>query len=225
MPTPPSDIVSEYIINISSDDDVDDTDLQIIEEYRKETQDLLDNPDQPHHETIKKLSDSQCPVCFDEMTEATATSCGHMFCLECIQQSLSSSNARGQVRRHGVGLCPLCRKQVTFKDTIILRMKVAAKIGIPPLPPPKPDIDTIIINTGGDIKTDEVIGDVKQEVKSEINDLKTDETYTDPKLLDIEKQELKSNKRHHHHTHSRPSTNGSTSSTTSASPNKKKLKR
>lgn len=120
------------IIDVSSDDDNSD-DVEIIE-FRRESERLLNNPEQPPHvNTTVCLSDVQCPICFDEVTEATITSCGHIFCLECIQQSIASSTARGQTRgRRGVGLCPLCRKSVVFKDTVLLRMRKAT-ISEPPL--------------------------------------------------------------------------------------------
>ncbi|CUM52341.1 uncharacterized protein AC631_03853 [Debaryomyces fabryi] len=122
----------ENIINLSSEDE---DDVEIIA-FKKETQDLIDNPIQPPHtNSTKKLSNVQCPICFDEVTNATATSCGHVFCLECIQQSIASSTARGQTKgKKGVGLCPLCRKRVTFKETMLLRMKLAKVTGPPPIP-------------------------------------------------------------------------------------------
>lgn len=139
---------SGYVINISSDEEeIDDNDVEIVE-FRKLTADLMEHPQQSSESrrTTKKLADVQCPICFDEVTQATTTSCGHIFCLECIQQSIASSHARGQVRNSanggrgrgsqglGVGLCPLCRKKVIFKETIVLRMKVGKNNGIPKLP-------------------------------------------------------------------------------------------
>lgn len=127
----------DYIIDITSDDDEVD-DVEIIE-FRKHTKDLIENPQQPpsaQGHTTKKLADIQCPICFDDLTIATTTTCGHIFCLECIEQSISSSNARRQGSgRRGMGLCPLCRKSISFKDTIVLRMKVAQYGGKPELPP------------------------------------------------------------------------------------------
>lgn len=118
--------MSDYVIHISEDEGSDD-DVEIIE-MQKDTETLINNPPP---KITKKLNDVQCPICFDEVNRATATSCGHIFCLECIQQSISSSTARGQTRgRKGVGLCPLCRKRVTFKDTVVMRMK-KGKPGIP----------------------------------------------------------------------------------------------
>ncbi|CAI5758472.1 unnamed protein product [Candida verbasci] len=145
-----------YVINLSSDEgEIDDNDIEIIE-FRKLTQNLINNPqaketnnlndskeDDTTHEddsekVVKKLSDSQCPICFDEITNATITSCGHLFCLECIEQSISNSSARGQIRSNnnnsrGKGLCPLCRKQVSFKDTILLKMKKSNIANLPKL--------------------------------------------------------------------------------------------
>lgn len=120
-----------YVIDVLSDEDDDGDEVEILE-FRQETQNLLNNPS--NLKIVKKLNDVECPICFDEVTNATVTSCGHIFCLDCIQQSISSSSARGQTRgKRGVGLCPLCRKRVNFKDTTVLRMKISGKIEPPPL--------------------------------------------------------------------------------------------
>ena len=136
--------MSSNVITIDSDTDTDD-DIEILE-FRKITQDLIDNPQNQEtntnnnnddngnkvsssttaadHKTVKKLADIQCPICFDNVDVATVTSCGHVFCLECIEMSISSSHARGTVRMpRGGGLCPLCRKVVSFKDTVVLKLK------------------------------------------------------------------------------------------------------
>lgn len=138
--------MSSNVITIDSDSDSDD-DVEILE-FRRITKDLIDHPQSqetnttnegndasasssssssstnPDHKTVKKLADIQCPICFDNVDVATVTSCGHVFCLECIEMSISSSHARGQGRMpRGRGLCPLCRKVVSFKDTIVLKLK------------------------------------------------------------------------------------------------------
>lgn len=124
-----------YIINIPSSDEEDDDDDDAIKilEFRKETQHLLNHPQSKETpKIVKKLNDVECPICFDQVENATVTSCGHIFCLDCIQQSISSSSARGQTRgKKGTGLCPLCREKVTFKDTTLLRLKVGPKIQAP----------------------------------------------------------------------------------------------
>lgn len=122
-----------YIINISSDEDDDDVEVL---EFRKQTQELISRAPP---KVVKKLSDAECPICFDAITNATTTLCGHVYCLECLQRSISSSLARGQTRgRKGVGLCPMCRKSVAFKDAIVLRMK-AGKPVAPPAEEPEKD--------------------------------------------------------------------------------------
>lgn len=123
----------EYVVVLSSEDeDADDDSIEILE-LREHTQAILDKPPpQPHVSStgssnssiVKKLGDAQCPICFDDITCAAATSCGHVFCLECIQQGIASSQARGQVGgSRGQGLCPLCRKHIHFKDVVILRVR------------------------------------------------------------------------------------------------------
>lgn len=119
------------MIELSSEEDEDD--VEIIE-FAKETQNLIDNP-LPCQQTNtgKSLANLRCPICFDELDKATVACCGHVFCLECILQSLASSTARGQTKgAKGVGLCPLCRKKVNLKDTVVLRMKTSNMKDIPP---------------------------------------------------------------------------------------------
>lgn len=126
--------IGDEVISVTSDQENDEDDVEVIE-LRRETQDLINNPAyQEHRDEKKHLQGVQCPICFDEVTAATVTLCGHIFCLECIQQSVASSTARGQTRgRRGVGLCPLCRKNVAFKDTVLLRLKKLI-ISVPPAP-------------------------------------------------------------------------------------------
>ena len=126
MPSP----TPEYVITLDSSDE-DSGDVEVVD-FQRETKDLLNNPQQ--ESKTKALHNLECPICFDTITTATATPCGHVFCLECLQQSVSSSTARGQTARHGVGLCPLCRMKVNFKDTMVLRMKPAHALVLPPDP-------------------------------------------------------------------------------------------
>lgn len=118
-----------------SEEQISDDDIEIIE-LQNATQNIL-NQAPPPVDSSKKLNQLQCPICFDDIVKATVTLCGHVFCLECIQQSISSSTARGQTNgKLGVGLCPLCRKRVNFKETTLLRMKLISKdmATPPPLP-------------------------------------------------------------------------------------------
>lgn len=114
-----------------SDRSSDDDDIQIIE-LNTATQNILAQGP-PKQEATKSFNQLQCPICFDDVSQAMVTPCGHIFCLECIQKSISSSAARGQTGgRLGTGLCPLCRKLIHFKDTTLLRMKVSTKSMTPP---------------------------------------------------------------------------------------------
>lgn len=122
-----------HVIHVQSDES-DGSDLEIIE-FQQDTASLLNNPHAAEKpKTVKKLSDVECPICFDEISSATATSCGHIFCLECILQSIASLLARGQTKgKKGVGLCPLCRDRVSFKETTVLRIRTGRKVQPPDL--------------------------------------------------------------------------------------------
>ena len=123
-------MVEPEVIDLSSEEEEDD--VEIIE-FAKETQNLIDNPlPSQQSNTRKSLANMRCPICFDELDKATVACCGHIFCLECILQSLASSTARGQTKgTKGVGLCPLCRKKVNLKDTVVLRLKNSSLKDIP----------------------------------------------------------------------------------------------
>lgn len=118
-----------YIISVLSDEEDADDDVEVLE-FRKLTQQLIE---EAPPKIVKKLSEAECPICFDEITNATTTLCGHVYCLNCLQRSVSASTARGQTRgRKGVGLCPMCRKTVAFKDAIVLRLKTGPSV-VPPV--------------------------------------------------------------------------------------------
>lgn len=137
-----------YVISISSDED--DDEIEVLE-FNKHTQQLIE---QPAPKVVKRLSEAECPICFDAITTATATFCGHVFCLECLQRSIASSSARGQTRgRKGVGLCPMCRKTVAFKDATVLRLKTGMEVR-----PPVGELGESEGGDGGESDLDETLG-------------------------------------------------------------------
>lgn len=77
----------------------------------------------------KRFNQSQCPVCYDVLSPAVVTPCGHLFCAECLFQSLNHSG-RLQPMRRDMGQCPLCRRVFAYKAVQYLVFKQA------PQPPP-----------------------------------------------------------------------------------------
>jgi hypothetical protein len=78
---------------------------------------LAQNPGDASGRTL--FTAYKCPVCLETPTDATATVCGHLFCHQCIVESLRHSVLQ---RNDGVqagrkkGLCPKCRKPLELKD-------------------------------------------------------------------------------------------------------------
>ncbi|MCJ1284033.1 SUMO-targeted ubiquitin ligase complex subunit slx8 [Xylographa opegraphella] len=67
------------------------------------------------HEQSRKpirLSDLQCVVCMDNMTNITATHCGHLFCHTCLMEALIAGENQGPDIGKGPSRCPVCRKKV-----------------------------------------------------------------------------------------------------------------
>ena len=63
----------------------------------------------------------KCPVCMDNLKDATTTVCGHLFCHHCIIDTLNwSASQRKQDIGGGTrkinGVCPVCRKPLACKD-------------------------------------------------------------------------------------------------------------
>ncbi len=60
----------------------------------------------------QKMGKRTCIICLDNITNATVTSCGHMFCHECLTQAVLAAEKNSE---KGVGGCPVCRKVVNRK--------------------------------------------------------------------------------------------------------------
>lgn len=56
-----------------------------------------------------KIGQRTCIICMESFTNATITSCGHMYCHECLTQALIAGEKASE---KGVGNCPVCRKPV-----------------------------------------------------------------------------------------------------------------
>lgn len=59
-----------------------------------------------------KIGKRQCIICMENFTNATITSCGHIYCHECLTQALIAGEKNSD---RGVGNCPVCRKPVQRK--------------------------------------------------------------------------------------------------------------
>ena len=51
----------------------------------------------------------KCSICLDEMVNPASTTCGHVFCHDCIRNALKAAPAKGKK-------CPQCRKKLTLKQ-------------------------------------------------------------------------------------------------------------
>ena len=77
---------------------------------------LTSSDDQPNPEygnsildddgRVYSLDELLCPICGHILEGAVETSCGHLFCANCVMEILESSSAGGQ--------CRVCRSAITF---------------------------------------------------------------------------------------------------------------
>lgn len=109
---------------VSSQDDViilgsDEEELDK-SQRRKSMNDMLQES-MLHNNSAASFNKAKCPICFDQIDEAVVTPCGHLFCADCIYEAIPNSKVKTVNR----GNCPLCRKVVSLKDLIHLRMRKA----------------------------------------------------------------------------------------------------
>ncbi|KZZ94586.1 Zinc finger, RING/FYVE/PHD-type [Ascosphaera apis ARSEF 7405] len=71
-----------------------------------------------HPPTRSILTAYKCPICMDDVIDATTTACGHLFCHKCILDTLRFSEDRRPDSRanNPRGTCPACRKPLNGND-------------------------------------------------------------------------------------------------------------
>ncbi|KAK1392832.1 RING-type domain-containing protein [Heracleum sosnowskyi] len=62
----------------------------------------------------KKL-ELTCPVCLGPIIQEMSTKCGHVFCMDCITQSIATQ-----------GKCPVCRTKISMNDIIKIYLPMAS---------------------------------------------------------------------------------------------------
>lgn len=58
------------------------------------------------HNPLNKLNDDTCAICLDTIKNPMKLSCPHVFCKDCITNSIIQASIN----------CPCCRKQVSMND-------------------------------------------------------------------------------------------------------------
>ncbi|KAI5292829.1 SUMO-targeted ubiquitin ligase complex subunit slx8 [Ascosphaera acerosa] len=102
-------------------DVLDDTDepAALADALSKQRQDAVLSQAGSSSATAKsKLVGYKCPICMDDVEDATTTACGHLFCHKCIMDTLRFTEDRRPDRRlrNPRGTCPACRKKITGND-------------------------------------------------------------------------------------------------------------
>ncbi|KAK5735916.1 hypothetical protein LTR17_007751 [Elasticomyces elasticus] len=62
----------------------------------------------------QRIGKRTCIICMEPYTNATITSCGHIYCHECLTMALKAGEKNSE---RGMGNCPVCRKSVSRKKT------------------------------------------------------------------------------------------------------------
>lgn len=62
-------------------------------------------PLQPQSQSQPSLSSKSCPICLLELTDPSATWCGHIFCWKCIRKAQKSASC-----------CPVCREPLSARQ-------------------------------------------------------------------------------------------------------------
>lgn len=120
------------VIDLSTDSDSD----SLVEEVQGPGSPVR----QENESEDPRLSHLKCVICLDSPTDLTATTCGHLFCHECISSAL-------RVTSPAAGNCPVCRRKVALKNLIPLAILKAPVLGADVDPPPVVSTTTPVIPT------------------------------------------------------------------------------
>ncbi|KAF0503276.1 P-loop containing nucleoside triphosphate hydrolase protein [Gigaspora margarita] len=66
-------------------------------------------------------SNDDCPICYDLIDNGIVTSCGHVFCLDCIKNAIDSENKENVIDVED-RKCPICRSLIKERDFISLEV-------------------------------------------------------------------------------------------------------
>jgi SNF2 family DNA or RNA helicase len=58
------------------------------------------------------INNESCSICMDNLVNPTLTTCGHLFCYECLIMCLDDKKR-----------CPMCKTDLTGKDLLVMNMK------------------------------------------------------------------------------------------------------
>ncbi|MCJ1401033.1 SUMO-targeted ubiquitin ligase complex subunit slx8 [Xylographa trunciseda] len=121
------------------DDDLGFQKLQEEQRLRQKEQQQAESIRSLHEQSKKpiRISDLQCVVCMDNMTNITATYCGHLFCHTCLMEALIAGENQGPDIGKGPSRCPVCRKKVVrpregkdMNQLIPLELKLLTKSAV-----------------------------------------------------------------------------------------------
>ena len=74
---------------------------------------MLSILDKLNNNEIKEESDDSCSICLDNINNGSVTKCGHIFCTECIKNSLKYKKK-----------CPMCKKELEFNEVFLINKKI-----------------------------------------------------------------------------------------------------
>lgn len=93
------------------------------EDDGKTSGEILKEPPPNHVKERKGLNDFQCPVCLSEPEVVAITTCGHIYCSDCVFKALSSSNRATA----SSGECSICRRKVQYRYVTFLEFKLGGQ--------------------------------------------------------------------------------------------------
>ncbi|KAK6503051.1 SUMO-targeted ubiquitin ligase complex subunit slx8 [Arthrobotrys musiformis] len=108
--TEPVEVVD--MINIDDDDDFQ----KIMHEQMIKTQREEGN-------ARRRIADFKCVICLDDPENLSATTCGHLFCNDCIKTTLRFGQPAAKF-----GKCPVCRGKVVIKEIVPLELKLIKRV-------------------------------------------------------------------------------------------------
>ncbi|KAK6351144.1 SUMO-targeted ubiquitin ligase complex subunit slx8 [Orbilia javanica] len=102
---------------------VDMVNVEDEDDFKKIMQEQMIKTQREEGNARRRIADFKCVICLDDPENLSATTCGHLFCNDCIKTTLRFGQPSAKF-----GKCPVCRGKVVIKEIVPLELKLIKRV-------------------------------------------------------------------------------------------------